>query len=271
MQSSYEELIKQWQNGKMDVLQHPPHDRGDLHTLCGSLVERYKCNDVEIHWHLHFAVDHGKRPDLCIACHSSQIGMNKTLTVDDLGFRSIGSNAAVQSRQGNTPVFVDVAEIIENPQDRLLEIPTIVRLQTLNYCLSNVGNSSKSATPKSCIIKAIQGGADGEHIVFAGSVLCSKYKFPHQIVEGRPEILEEISKYQLQSHRDRNICNDSPVVLIRGTFVLTHHFCWVLLKIFPQISLERLEMFLRPDDFINDGIGNGHSESVPERFGQSSK
>lgn len=92
-----------------------------------------------------------------------------------------------------------------------------------------------------------------------GSVFRSKYKFPYQVIEGGSKILEVISQDDRQLSRNGVLRLNARDVLIQGTFVLSHYFCWVRFIVPGQLRLEGLEMFVCPDDFVSHGLGDSHA------------
>ena len=86
----------------------------DLYTLCGSLVEGYKRNDIAIH--CHFAVEFGGHPscgNFCVEIKRDS-EFDKRYPVD---FASTSNGGArPENGQQYPSVFVDIAEIIETKE-----------------------------------------------------------------------------------------------------------------------------------------------------------
>jgi hypothetical protein len=263
MQTSDEKFLKAREHLIVDVFQHRAHYGADMFSLCGSLIERYERQDLQLHWHLYAdakrTVDNGKRTDLCIVLNFVEVGLEPRLSINDPTLRAIGSESTMYSGEQHPPVLVDVAKVVNDPQHRLLKIPTVVRLQTLDECNRIWGHPKKPSLLGNCVLESLWRRTDGEHIVFVGSVLRSKHEFPHQVIEGRSEVLEEISKYHREPSGDGTFGNNPSNILIRGAFALSDYFCWVRLVILRRLGLERLEMFVSPDDFVSNGIGERHS------------
>jgi hypothetical protein len=106
-------------------------------------------------------------------------------------------------------------------------------------------------------LKSFRSCTDGEHIVVVGSVLSGKHKFPYQVIEGRPEILEKIADNQGQAKWNRKISDDLTDKFIRGTLGLSHHFCWMRFVVPRCFRLDNIEMFLCPDELPSNRIGDG--------------
>ena len=216
---SSEELVKQREDRFAKILNNRSHKGGDMLTLSGSLVECYKSHDLQLHWHLHTeasnTINNGEGPNVCIVLDFVQVGSNPQFTIDDALLNIIGSQPALKCGQNKPSVLIHVAEIVDEPQNRLSVIPTVVRLQTLNDCLRSVGCALKPSLFGNCVMESLWRGTDGEHIVFTGSVFRGKHKFPYQIVEGGSEILETIAKNDWNPSRDRPTSGELPNVLIR--------------------------------------------------------
>jgi hypothetical protein len=87
-----------------------------------------------------------------------------------------------------------------------------------------------------------------------GLIVRSKYKFPHQVIQGGPRVLDAITNNKGNFYWDRHSVLDSKEKFISGTVWLHHHFCWATLKISLKFNFEGLEMFCGPDDFLLNGI-----------------
>jgi len=90
--------------------------------------------------------------------------------------------------------------------------------------------------------------------VFTGIVLRSKYKFPYQIVERGPQVLETITNDNRQASGDWASSLEGSDILIRLALCLSHHLAWVSMEIPAHFSLEFREMRLCPEDFVPHGI-----------------
>lgn len=257
MQSPLEESVEQRQYGVIDVPKHAAEHDSNLHVLCGSLTERYKRQQVRFHIHLYSGserpIHDGERPDLCILVeHGSQVNLGPRLPVDLLGDNLMRGYASVQMGEQHTSVLVDVAEMVENGQHVLGRIlPVLVRLQAVNLC-DGVGCDSVKPMSTALRDERFWCRTDGKHIAVDGFLLRSPYKFPYQIIEGRSEVLDAVPDKHRDTSRDRFIGDDSPDVLIRATFGLSHHFCRVGFVIPTDLGFKFFQVFVSPDDFVAD-------------------
>jgi hypothetical protein len=230
----------------------------DFHALCGSLIERYGRSDLGIHMHL--SVNDGKWPELCIAIEN----LNGTCGVVNPNLAVLDNKVFLRNSGGHETceqypsVLIDIREFIHGPEDTLAEIlPQMVRLQTLDFCNRVWGHPVK-AMPLNLVVEKFNSATNGEHIFSTGLIVRSKYKFPYQIVEGRTEILENISDNQSKASGNGTIGNEAKESLILGSVRLSHHFAWIALKVALKLRFQRLDVLCRPEDFQFDGIKRGH-------------
>jgi len=263
------ELLKFGKDGVVDVLHHLSDNESNVHVLCGSLVERYKRQEMGFHIHLQSrsfgTIDDGKRPDLCLLIErGSEVDVSPCLPVDILGNQIIRRDASVEVSVQYPSVLVDVAEIINDSQHILAGVlPMTVRLQPLNLCN---GIDRYAVEPPALALRDERFWccADREHVAVAGVLIRSKYKFPYQIIEGGTQILETVPDNNRQAGRDRLVGDNLPDVLIRCTFRLSHHFCWVRFVIPSELGFELLKVLISPDDFVQDCVGNRHDLASPQ-------
>ena len=100
--------------------------------------------------------------------------------------------------------------------------------------------------------------------MFTGIVLRSKYKFPYQIVERGPQVLETITNDNRQASGDGASSLEGSDILIRLALCLSHHLAWVCMEIPAHFGLEFREMRLCPEDFVPHRIQRRHSNKLPQ-------
>src|ERR1700734_2191574 len=110
---SGKEPFKKWENLAEDFPKHSVETSSNLYSLCFSLVERYRRDDLCIYLHLFFA-DHRKRSDLCIVVKSTDSAGREVLFADgdNLDFARSGSEICDEQPS----VLIGVRELIQNPK-----------------------------------------------------------------------------------------------------------------------------------------------------------
>jgi hypothetical protein len=215
----------------------------DLHALSGSLIERYTSEKLGIHLHL-------TGMEFCIVIQGGNGATHPELAVN-FDRRNVGLGCA-QHCEGNPTVFVDVRKVINDPQDGFLPVlPQVVWLQSIDFCNRIWGNPIQTM-PSDLIFESFDSATDGEHIFFSGLTVRSKYKFPYQIIEGRPQVLEAVSGNQSESGRNRGSGLKSEGGVIRVALWLHHHFARVSLKVPLQFEANSLKVLLSPEDFLSN-------------------
>ncbi len=233
----------------------------DLYTLCGSLVEGYKRNDIAIH--CHFAVEFGGHPscgNFCVEIKRDS-EFDKRYPVD---FASTSNGGARPENGEQYPsVFVDIAEIIERPKNGGFPVlPLMVRLQSLDLCHRIWGYPVKSVASK-FFLESFWTTADGERISTNGLIVRSNHKFMHQVVEGGTKRLEEISDKEANFWRNWNLDLKPASGIVRLKIGLHHHFCRVFSEVSADFNLQGLKVYFCPTDFLSDGIKRGHIANYP--------
>jgi hypothetical protein len=226
----------------------------NFHALCGSLIERYNRNELSIH--LHLSANDGERPELCIAVeHGRRAGTNAVpdLPVFHGEILSLGKTSH-EVCQKYPSVFVDIRQVIQSPEDMLVEVlPQVVRLQTFDLCNRVYGNPIKTVPPD-LVFERFRSTTDGEHIFFSGLTARSKHKFPHKIIEGGAEVLKAVSNNQTETRRNGATRNESKNSLIIGSIGLLHHFAGIALKVPIEFGAQRLDVLCGPEDFTLKGL-----------------
>jgi len=257
LQSLNKETLEFGQNRESNIVKQAVQHEANLHIPRGSLVERYKHNDIGIHSHLKATstgtVHNRKWPDFCILLQSGKINVDEKLSVNDFGLNLTHAASKIDDKQPS--VLVNVAEVIDNPEHGFVKVlPVVVRLQTLDFCNSICGNPVEPALLSDLIVERFQCFTHGKHIVFTGSVLRSKYKFPHQIIEGRAQVLETIADDNRQASGNGASSLEGSDVLIRIALCLSHHLAWVRLEIPTEFGLEFHKMHFSPEDFLPNRV-----------------
>jgi len=236
-----------------DVPAKDAKSESNFHVLGGSLIERYKRNDVG--WHIHFrsapegSINNREGSDFCaLLQHGIKVETPVELSVNLLGDEVVGGLPAIHDSGQYPPMLVDIAELVhhgEHINARIL--PAVVRLQSLDFCNRVNGNPIQPPASE-LLLKRFWRRTDREHIVSGGIILRSKYKFPYQIIETGAQVLEKITHDAGNTRRDGGATNNLPDKFIRVSVFLSHHFCGILLKEPACFGSEFFEMFLCPEE-----------------------
>ena len=143
-QVSDEEVLKPVQLLKNKAHENPQRV-SNFYVLCGSLVERYKRNQIQ--WHVHFraasvgTVNHREGADFCALLEDRlETSVPVSLPIDLLGDEVAGSLRPVKTRSQDTAMLVDVAEIINYEQYVPFSVGTVmVGLQSINTLQPRLG------------------------------------------------------------------------------------------------------------------------------------
>jgi hypothetical protein len=255
-----EESLKSGNNSFFDNPSHSIKGGGNLHAFCGSLIERYNSEDLDIHLHLSFSI-HGKGSELCILIKAGHGSLCPRLSLDVENLQIGLGLATTENGDQNPSVLVDVSEFIQNPESGLLKVlPQVVRLQTLDECVRVCGNPRELPAPD-CLFESFGRVTDGEYLVISGLIVCSKYKFPYKVIQGGSEVLEEVAHDNGNPGGDRSLGLESSSNLIRIRLLLGHQMAWVRLEVPLKFRCQVLKMLCGPEDFVFDvKKGAGHTE-----------
>ena len=268
MQTLYEELLKAGQ-----FLDNEPAKNAErvsnFYVLCASIREGYKGDQVQ--WRINFrpasvgTIDHREGADLCALLeYGIETNTPVGFSADFFDDKIVGGLPAVQGCGQNSSMLIDVAEIVNHGECVPIGVyPCVIGLQIINLCKSLRGHSVK-AMSGNLRLKCVLGRTDREHVLVIGSVLSGQDKFPHQIVEGRPEILEKVADDKWNPFGNRATSDNFPDELIRGTFLLSDHFGGIRLEIPLRLNIEFVEVLLSPVELALNRIGKRHPARVAE-------
>ena len=231
------------------------HADGNFHAFCGSLIERYTREELSIHLHLF-----GKRSriNFCVAVKNGhgrsggQMGYQLAANLKNIHLRR---QAAAKHREQYAPVFIDVHEFLNNPQLGFPPIlPKVIRLQSFDLRDSIRVDTKQPLAFTHRIPEQISAGTNGKHIVFCGLTVRSEHEFPHQVIKGGPEILQAITNNQPKPSGHWAFGFQRKGRRIIGAIFISHHMCWVAVKVPMEFGFERLRVKYGPEDFLSDAI-----------------
>jgi len=149
-------------------------------------------------------------------------------------------------------MLVDVRKLIQNPEAGILpEIPTLIRLQTLDFCRRFLGNTIKETVLFHTLFEGFRRFTNGESIVLSGLTLRGKTQFPYKIIQCGPEILEAIPDQKGDGIGMRGAIDITNTPSVKLGMKLGHNEARVLLKVPRHLGVNRLAMFFCPTDFTS--------------------
>jgi len=232
-----------------DIIHKPLKHEANIHLLYGSLVERYKRNQIALHLHLLGAND---SPDTCIVCECGQVG---TPCLEPLveGVRHRTNRERTEFSEKQPPVLIDVCEFIQDSQARCVGLPVVVRLNRMNH--GNCGGIDSLQTVSTLsTLKALRGETDREHILFVGCVFRNQNKLPNQVIEGGSQILETITNNEADLFRNRGLWLNSEHGLICGAACIWHELALVRVKIPLDLGFNEVKVKFCMTDFLSNAV-----------------
>jgi len=250
---SYKEFLKFGDNRFVNEMPELIEDSRDIYVLCGSLVEHYKKQRVTFHFHF-FAESSGDgaNRDFCIRIAGSESLLNamSAFSADELSSR----NGNCGNSQQYPPMLVDVAEEVYDSKGATFRpLPAVIGLQSLDLCRRFWGNPFEPLPPK-LVFERFDCVADRKHILVTGFIVRSKDEFPHQIVKGRPQVLESVSDDKRNGNGNGGSNCESEDNTASARLYLGHHIARFFFKIPLLLSFKRLKVFCGPDDFLLNRI-----------------
>lgn len=232
---SFKEALESRQDVLPDFTSDLVQNTTYIGTICNSLVKGYKAGNISIHFHLASL----KGEKFCLMAGSHPVLQDK---------------AASELSEQYSPMLVDVAEFIQNPDNSVFPlIPSVVRLQFLDDCHSLFGNSGETPSPLS-ILKTFGCSTDGKRISCSGFILRGKHKLPHQIVQRRTEVLEAVSDNQRNHGWNSWPLSSKHPYRIRLKIALQYQLCAFSLEIPTELGSERVIVLFGPEDFKSNGF-----------------
>jgi hypothetical protein len=191
-------------DGLHNALQNGVHSER-LKLVRRGLLESYKKGSVSFHFH--FQESFGRERKFGIVegntnaakyCAVAQFlipqkhthGVGVTNPVDKCVMRN-------GSGQIDGLVLISVVQPCEGYQ-RLITIPSVVRLQTLNECLNLCGRAVKFPS-LNLFSKQFCGFSNDEHIGCAGSAAVDQYELPKELVKGRADVKQKVTDYNAEA------------------------------------------------------------------------
>ena len=232
-----------------DVAYKAVEHESNIHLLYGSLVERYKRNQIALHIHL-LRSDHS--PDACIMCQCCQVwtpGLEPFIK----GVAHLTERECAEFSEQQSSVLIDVCEFVQDGEARCVGLPVVVRLNRLNECNCGGIDALHLASTLSTL-EAVMCEADGEHILFVGSVFRSQNQFPDQIVKRGTQVLEAVTDNQPYFFGDGRFRLNCERRLIRGAACIWHELALVRVKVPLNLGFNKVQVRFCVSDFLPDAI-----------------
>lgn len=117
-----------------------------------SFVESYIRDEAALHVHWRSCIGNiGQRGDFCAVIQAADAGTRQK----SIGIREVMANGETGQENVRMLVFVDVRKFSDDPQDVVDSWPCIVRLHTLDECISCYGN------PRKILLEELIGNGEG--------------------------------------------------------------------------------------------------------------
>jgi hypothetical protein len=204
-----QQLVKKWLESGEDRI---PEELGNLlqcpvnpewlQVFSRRIVERYKDGSLSLHFHISESLPDSRKlgmvqgkadaTEYCAVAEffvAEEHGKKRGITPAPIN----GGIVCDSGSQIQHLVLVEFVEIGHSPE-RI--IPTRVRLQTIDECLSLVGHPIQPMTPL-LIGESFRRGANREHVLDTVLATGSRIfdKLPDQMIEGRSRIEEKITDH----------------------------------------------------------------------------
>jgi len=262
LQSLHEKSLKFRNNFVSNFVNQESQTLRDFQSLYGPLVENQRQNRLAAHGH--FLSNMHRRPnsDLCCMIARGNDGLNFS-SVRTREFRLRGHD--VQKRQQHPPMLVDVGEVIDELEQPSLRF--VVRLQSLDLC-NSIWRHPVQAMPPKFAFESTMTTANRELMFFSGYIIRSKHQSPHQIVKGRPHVLQAVSDPKRNGKRNGDVRLNPGNKAICIGLSLPHNSCRFVAKVPANIGSKDLKLSCGPSDFLLNGVERRHSSNIARSLRQ---
>lgn len=262
-------LVKEWLKSGDDNI--PDELKGVLDDIAnrtvvrhGRFVERYERASLKLHLHFGVAQD-GEHSDFCAIVHrTGSLRMVEQLEGHDRmpgGVSKGGLGVCTsQSDEAQSAVFINVVEMVENPVGVPFgrAIRSVVRLQPLDECCRLLGNPAHNPRRSPFILFVLPENRfvleDGEIRSRRGSAVVEKDELPSEVIQAGPEVVEAVPHEDAKAQGGR--LPDVKAVDVARAFsiALIDDLVRIAVHVGLVLPVERVEVFLCPDDFKSDPV-----------------
>jgi hypothetical protein len=145
-----EKRLKNRDHGRFDASDQVDNYTRDVFSFDPSLIERYAGNSISIHIHLFGAVGYSDR---CI-CVAALPGIDNRISIGNPGEPRITRESGTHTGEQQMSMLVDVGQIIENAEIGTAGVPSVVRLQLLDFCNREMGHPREIST-LDCLLEEV--------------------------------------------------------------------------------------------------------------------
>jgi hypothetical protein len=205
------------------------------------LLERYRQSALELHFHL-FSLSDATAPDYCVTVVNG---------IDNITDPVLGGYES----EGESPVLVDIDEMIKPPEVVARVGIGVVGLQLLDDCYRRIGNPVKSPAPflgSNSLVPSAGIPANWELITAAG--LASRIyqnQLPDQMIEGGSQIVEAVTNNNAERQGWLSEFRNK-IGLFRIRVILFNDAALLFVPL--DLGGYSVEMFFGPDDFVANTV-----------------
>ena len=217
-------------------------------------IERYRGSE----FHLEFTLRYG-------GCYYSAI-VESARTVDSR--HTTIFNDRLTKARGNFPMFINAINLMEQPEMvNISPIPSVIRLKAFNNLLGFGRDTPHFWDTRFFeIVGRIENGELCTAVRFLGREAC---KLPGKMVECRPQVKSDITNDYTPTDRGFPVHLKPKDFLGIFGIILWNERIWFGLREPEHLDfpIEKIEMFLRPDDFEPNAVQRMHMLYYTPFFG----
>jgi len=269
IRSLVEEWLKSGNDVVSDAIKNYFHEHCRINPRCGTILERYV--DIALNIHLHFSVGFEQfgalnSDNLCIivqcAAESSDSPDTQHSPIDSCNFGVMHDAAG----KGQRSVFVDVYQFVEHPEGGVAKLPNLIRLQTLDECLSLRGHPEQSSAFYS-LSEIPRTLTDREHAPIINGLSINENKLPDEVIEGSADVMQTVTNNDAQFEwRVGKARDNRDDIRVNIFFLNGSALCFTVFS----NTLYDCQMFFCPDEFRSNSVERVHDVSA-HSLGQQPK
>jgi hypothetical protein len=232
--SSLKESLELRQAGFVNPREERGDSSHDFFTISGSILKGYLRGNLGIRVAL---MNSDKRPDLFLLFYFR--GGVTSPSIQDCGREVIRRNAT-DHYKWDVPMLINVGKFVQDIKTMRSEVWQMEGLNLENQSTSFASYTTKTTTLE-CSLIPVAGRTHGE-ILFFGGLARTQNQFPHQIIQGGPEILDRVASNQRNSMRNGNVDLNIKEFVLKGRIWMQHGFCWVQGVVSDEFGFQTLKM-----------------------------
>ncbi|TKB59304.1 MAG: hypothetical protein E8D49_08440 [Nitrospira sp.] len=262
-QDKLRRLIKEWlksgQDALPDVIKNLMDEGAETLIPKPSLIERYKSGSLRLHLHVLAHCLIGGVWKIGHLCFVAQYAIGRAQGGHiSAGSDTVGSCCCDTDINGvhhcssemHVPMLVYVGERIQNPQGMICDIPTMVRLQSMNDCLRLNGHPANARVARFIVARGVI--ENWETGFIGGFPPIQSDQLKSNTIETTSHIVEAITEQHRQTDgRVWTNVHDEDVML---SAVFDDELVRLDIKVSDHLIIECAEMLLSPDQFLVDSV-----------------